>query len=110
MPSKTDGKPVLVMPPYFGRAYIERAIRDKVLKHLQLKTVTVYRILNSEKYNHIYFSKKEKGLCDLCYSLKETIRGLQTRICDESSGEQQNFLYVEENDSKGSHNVAGMVY
>jgi len=79
IPPRRDGRIVKLMPPHFNRESVYQHVREKVSGNLCLGRSSVYQLLKSESFEHITFSKKEKGLCDRCCSLKETIRGLETR-------------------------------
>jgi len=74
-----DGKTLIIMPTYYNKSYVHREVQNKIPDPLRLNRTAVFDILISDVFEHVVRSKKEKGTCDLCSHLTDTIRGLETR-------------------------------
>jgi len=76
----TDEVTLKMLPPYFTKERLFNEACMRLLEQDRLSRTSFYRLIESEEFNFLSFSKREKGLCDKCVHLRETIRGLQTKF------------------------------
>jgi len=68
-----------MLPPYFSKERLYNEACMKLEEEDRLSRSSFFTLINSSIFDFLKFSKREKGLCDKCVNLRETIRGLQTK-------------------------------
>lgn len=75
----SDEVQIKMLPPHFSRERLYTESCLKIIEADRLSRSSFYRLICSDEFKFVKFSKREKGICDKCVSLRETIRGLQTK-------------------------------